>query len=215
MCLFSSTLKPSKYFEFAVHTAVLSIYEWLSPAKETTLLWCLLWSRFAFISAFSTGHMLTQPFKVLGRKDVSWILQNFSSVAEKSSLTFLFLHELSFNSLSVWFLWPKSGNFTKICCWYKSTFVITGHHHYLPTELWAQFFFFTMTFVRLKRKQSFHGHWSQRRNTSSTVRNPPHPPVCRVGELISSPSLMTQVDASDFFLLHQHFLKSSQKANEM
>lgn len=140
LCLFSSTLKPSKYFEFAVHTAVLSIYEWLSAAKETTLLWCLLWSSFAFISAFSTGHMLTQPFKVLGRKDVSWILQNFSSVAEKSSLTFLFLHELSFNSLSVWFFWPKSGNFTKICCWYKSTFVITGHHHYLPTELWAQFF---------------------------------------------------------------------------
>lgn len=40
LCLFSSTLKPSKYFEFTVHTAVLSIYEWLSAAKETTLLWC-------------------------------------------------------------------------------------------------------------------------------------------------------------------------------
>lgn len=67
------------------------------------------------------------------------------------------------------------------------------------TELWAQFFLFTMTFVRLKRKQSFHSQSSQRRNTSRTVWNPPHPPVCRVGELISSPSLMTQVDSSGFF----------------
>lgn len=110
---------------------------------------------------------------------------------------------------------------TKVWQFHKNLLLVQKHicHHRsssLPAN-WTMStaFFFTMTFVRLKRKQSFHGHWSQRRNTSSTVRNPPHPPVCRVGELISSPSLMTQVDSSDFFLLHQHFLKSSQKANEM
>lgn len=121
--------------------------------------------------------MLTQPFKVLGRKDVSWILQNFSSVAENSSLTFLFLHELSFNSLSVWFFWPKSGNFTKICCWYKSTFVITGHHHYLPTELWAQFFLHydicktqkKTVFSRSLEPEKKHLQYCTKSSTSSSV----------------------------------------------